>query len=138
MFRLVSIALALVASPAQSFAEISVVVDTSDQLMTVSRFEEVLHVWKVSTGSVDFQTPTGVFHPIRMNETWHSRKYDGAAMPYSIFYHGGYAIHGTLETRTLGRPVSRGCVRLHPENAKLLFDLVQKEGMSRTVIMIQE
>lgn len=119
-------------------ADVKVVVDLSDQLMAVSRSEESLYLWKVSTGSGDFQTPTGVFRPIRMNETWFSRKYNGAAMPFSVFFYGGYAIHGTLDTRTLGRPVSRGCVRLNPENAKLLFDLVKKEGMSHTAIIIQD
>lgn len=119
-------------------AELLVLVDVSDQTMIVSHEGKHLVTWSVSTGLPGKLTPTGAFQPIRMHEKWLSRKYDGVAMPSSIFFHNGYAIHGTLETRSLGRPASRGCVRLHPENAKLLFELVKKEGMSRTVIIIQD
>jgi len=42
-------------------------------------------------------------------------------MPYSIFFRGGYAIHGTYATGALGRPASHGCVgacrRLTPRNS---------------------
>jgi lipoprotein-anchoring transpeptidase ErfK/SrfK len=121
-----------------AIADIIVRVDISEQFMTVYSGGERLYGWTVSTGSIGFETPDGEYRPVRMHESWYSKKYDGVPMPNSIFYHGGYAIHGTLETRTLGRPASRGCVRLHPENAKLLFDLVMKDGMSRTLIIIEE
>lgn len=39
------------------------------------------------------------------------------AMPHSIFFHGGYAIHGSYEINRLGGPASHGCIRLHPANA---------------------
>jgi lipoprotein-anchoring transpeptidase ErfK/SrfK len=57
-------------------------------------------------------------------------------MPHSIFFHGGYAIHGSYETRYLGRPASHGCVRLHPSNAAALYSLVRKHGSGKTVIKI--
>ena len=55
-------------------------------------------------------------------------------MPYAIFYDGHYAIHGTTQISRLGRPASKGCVRLHPSNAAVLFALVQKEGTGNTRI----
>jgi lipoprotein-anchoring transpeptidase ErfK/SrfK len=58
-------------------------------------------------------------------------------MPYSIFYDGHYAIHGTNQIGRLGRPASKGCVRLHPSDAAILFALVQREGMGNTRIHIQ-
>ncbi len=58
----------------------------------------------------------------------YSRKYHMSPMPYSIFFAGGYAIHGTYATAYLGRPASHGCVRLSPENAATLFHMVQAEG----------
>jgi lipoprotein-anchoring transpeptidase ErfK/SrfK len=36
----------------------------------------------------------------------------------------GHAIHGSYEVKTLGQPVSHGCVRIAPENAATLFALV--------------
>ena len=57
-------------------------------------------------------------------------------MPHSIFFHGGYAIHGSYEIRRLGGPASHGCIRLHPANAATLFALVKQRGMSDTTIVV--
>jgi lipoprotein-anchoring transpeptidase ErfK/SrfK len=57
-------------------------------------------------------------------------------MPHSIFFYGGYAIHGTTDIAHLGQVASHGCVRLHPDNATLLFDLVDKVGMKNTKISL--
>jgi hypothetical protein len=59
-------------------------------------------------------------------------------MPNSVFFYGGYAIHGTLEERRLGNAVSHGCVRLARENAAVLYAAVQAHGMSRTHIRITD
>src|SRR5579885_3039000 len=53
--------------------------------------------------------------------------------PTPFFFAGGYAIHGTYETRWLGRPASHGCVRLAPGNAALLFHMVQREGAAISI-----
>ena len=57
-------------------------------------------------------------------------------MPYSIFFYGGYAIHGTNYVKALGRPASHGCVRLHPSNAAALYSLVKQHGPGNTKIVI--
>jgi len=54
-------------------------------------------------------------------------------MPHSIFFAGGFAIHGTYETGALGRPASHGCVRLDPANAALLYKMVKAEGAVITI-----
>ncbi|MCX7900356.1 MAG: L,D-transpeptidase, partial [Methylocystis sp.] len=53
--------------------------------------------------------------------------------PYSIFFRGGYAIHGTYATAQLGTPASHGCVRLSPAHAKMLYEMVQREGASISI-----
>jgi lipoprotein-anchoring transpeptidase ErfK/SrfK len=58
-------------------------------------------------------------------------------MPHSVFFVGGYAIHGTEYVRALGRPASHGCVRLHPDNAAQLYSLVEEYGAGNTLIRIQ-
>jgi hypothetical protein len=95
-------------------------------------------VWPVSTGRDGYNTPTGSFRAIRLEQVYFSKKYDDAPMPNSIFFYGGYAIHGTYEERYLGRPASRGCVRLSRANAAHLFSLVRAHGMSRTHIYITD
>ena len=67
-----------------------------------------------------------------MAKMWYSRKYDNSPMPNSIFFVGGYAIHGTNHVKGLGRPASHGCVRLHPSNAQILYRLVQARGAGNT------
>ena len=57
-------------------------------------------------------------------------------MPYSIFFLGGYAIHGTNAVSRLGRPASHGCVRLAPGNASQLFSMVRRYGMGNTRIVV--
>lgn len=71
-----------------------------------------------------------------MNVMWHSRKYDNAPMPFSVFFRGGYAVHGTEHLRALGTPASHGCVRLAPENARALYSLVSDQGMEHVSIVI--
>ena len=68
----------------------------------------------------------------------YSSKYDNAPMPNSIFFHGGYAIHATYDIKRLGRPASHGCIRLSPQNARWLFQLVKDYGKENTFIEIVE
>lgn len=93
--------------------------------------------WRVSTGRPGLATPSGVFHPHGMFVRWYSKKYYHSPMPHSIFFDGGIAVHGSYEISGLGRPVSHGCVRLHPANAAVLFELVRQEGMRNTTIIVQ-
>jgi lipoprotein-anchoring transpeptidase ErfK/SrfK len=117
-------------------ASLTARIDISSQTMTVSEYGRVVHRWKVSTARRGYRTPRGTYRPIRMHRMWHSRKYHNSPMPYSIFFHGGYAIHGTYETRSLGRPASHGCVRLHPGDAATLFAMVRAVGPNNTRIVV--
>jgi lipoprotein-anchoring transpeptidase ErfK/SrfK len=116
-------------------AEILVRVDKAAQRMQVFVDGEPRYNFVVSTGLAG-GPPNGTFRPQRLERVWHSRLYNMAPMPYSIFFHGNFAIHGTDQVRRLGRPASKGCVRLHPDNAAILFNLVRKYGMAKTRIVI--
>jgi lipoprotein-anchoring transpeptidase ErfK/SrfK len=111
-------------------------VDISSQTMTVSEYGRVMYRFKVSTARPGYHTPRGTYRPIRLHRMWRSRKYHNSPMPYSVFFHGGYAIHGTYETRNLGRPVSHGCVRLHPQDAATFFAMVKEVGAGNTRIVV--
>ena len=113
-----------------------ITIDISDQEMTVQDDWHTVYTWDVSTARRGYSTPTGTFRPIRMNEIWYSSKYENSPMPWSIFFHGGYAIHGTEDLRHLGHAASHGCVRLDPRNAKLLYDLVSDVGMKNVKIVL--
>ena len=112
-------------------------VDVSKQTMTVSENGQVVHSWRVSTGRKGYNTPRGSYRPTRMHRMWYSRKYDNSPMPHSVFFRGGYAIHGTNYVKSLGRPASHGCVRLAPGNARAFYNLVRAHGAGNTRIIVQ-
>lgn len=118
-------------------SEVYVLVDIPTQTMTVRVDGAVKHTFPVSTGREGYTTPAGAYGVTRMYRKYHSKKYDGAPMPHSIFFHGGYAIHGTTDIKRLGTIASHGCVRLHPDNAKKLFALVQDIGSDKTHIWVK-
>lgn len=111
-------------------------VSISTQTMTVTKHGRVLYTWPVSTARKGYFTPRGSWRPTRMHKMWRSRKYDDAPMPFSVFYYGGYAIHGTSAVKHLGRPASHGCVRLRTTNAAAFYSLVKQVGPGNTRIVV--
>ena len=135
-FVLAIITLAALLGPlAHAQAGIVVTVDKTAQRLSVSVDGFPRYEWPVSTARWGYRTPNGTYRPERLERKWFSTIYDGSPMPYSIFFNGGYAIHGSYEISRLGRPASHGCIRLHPENAAVLFGLV-KEHVRDTQIVI--
>jgi hypothetical protein len=118
------------------FANVLISVDKSTQTMSVSVNGVARYQFPVSTGRAGYSTPVGTYHPQRLERTWFSRLYYNSPMPHSIFFHGGYAIHGSYEINRLGGPASHGCIRLHPTNAATLFALVESEGRGATTILV--
>lgn len=120
---------------AEAAASIVVRIDKSTQTMRVIVDGEQRHTWAVSTGRAGYNTPNGSYRPQRLERSWRSRKYGMAPMPHSIFFRGGYAIHGTNMVSRLGRVDSHGCIRLAPGNARVLFEMVARQrGATRIVI----
>jgi lipoprotein-anchoring transpeptidase ErfK/SrfK len=113
-------------------------VDVSSQTMTVNVNGWYYGTWKVSTARKGYSTPRGSYRVGRMAREYYSKKYDNSPMPYSLFFLGGNAVHGTNHLKQLGRPASHGCIRLAPQNAAKLFALAQEYGGARTRINITE
>jgi lipoprotein-anchoring transpeptidase ErfK/SrfK len=113
---------------AQSAQAVTINVDLSGQTMHVTSASGESYTWAVSSGAAGFNTPRGYYKPTSLQRMHYSRKYHMSPMPHSIFFRGGYAIHGTSSVGALGRPASHGCVRLAPANAAKLFAMVQREG----------
>lgn len=122
--------------PSLSKAAVNVRVDLAAQRMTVTTDDGTVQEWAISSGRGTYRTPTGQYRAQWLDRNHRSSRYHNAPMPYSVFFRGNYAIHGTNDVRNLGRPASHGCVRLHPANAAKLFALVQRNGLKQTVITI--
>lgn len=119
----------------------------SEQLMYLYLDGALKDSFLVSTGISKHETPDINRHPsgpIFVRHT--SRKFPGGNyeglgnMPYTIFIKGGYAIHGTTPGNfaKLGQPTSHGCIRLHPDNARLLYELVKIYGLANTWVKVSE
>ncbi len=118
---------ALLASAGAAHATVQVAIDLTHQRMHVDSNEGSFD-WPISSARSGFSTPHGSYAPERLELMHYSHKYHMSPMPHAIFFRGGYAIHGTYSTASLGRPASHGCVRLSPGNATALYDMVRHEG----------
>jgi lipoprotein-anchoring transpeptidase ErfK/SrfK len=103
--------------------------------------------FKVSSGDAKHKTPNIDRRPSGPQFTkYTSKKYPGGNynglgnMPYVLFVQGGYGIHGTTlgNIKKLGNPASHGCVRLHPDNAKIMFELIKAVGVQNTWVTIRD
>jgi L,D-transpeptidase catalytic domain len=130
---------AALALPLASAAHANIVVnvDKATQQMSVTVDGKPTYVWAVSTGRPGYETPNGTFKVNRMDADHLSQEWDNAPMPHAMFFDmRGHAIHGFFDVKHLGLAVSHGCIRLSPEHAATLFDLVTAEGMNETIVTV--
>ena len=74
----------------------------------------------ITTGGPGNETPAGVFHVTWKDQFHHSREFNQAPMPYSVFFAPGVAFHGGSLQRA-----SAGCVHLGDADSKAFFDFLQ-------------
>ena len=118
-------------------AAVLINIDKTKQKMTVFLAGVKKYDWAVSTGRAGYSTPSGTYTATSMNEVWYSKEWDNSPMPHSIFFmKDGHAIHGSYEVKTLGKPVSHGCVRISPANATTLYALVKQNGLKNTEVVL--
>lgn len=111
-------------------------IDLTRQRMHVTSNGKVVGRWKISSGKLGYETPPGRFRPKWASKMHYSRKYNNSPMPYSVFFNGGIATHGTTYTRRLGGAASHGCIRLQTANARKFYKLVHRHGYKRTRIIV--
>ncbi|MDB5231278.1 MAG: hypothetical protein JWN76_2083 [Chitinophagaceae bacterium] len=129
----------------KSGCDIYAEVSKSDQTMNVYVSGELRYTFAVSTGRPGHPTPNLDLRPVGpLKKKYTSTKYPEGDyqglgnMPYCVFLADGYAIHGTTpgSFKKLGTPASHGCVRLHPEDAKLFYELVGDIGLENTWVTV--
>jgi hypothetical protein len=136
-FRACAFAAAFVLPAAPASASILVTINKSTQEMSVAVDGAQRYVWPVSTGRPGYDTPNGTFKPNRMDADHYSQEWDNAPMPHAVFFDlDGHAIHGFFDVKHLGRAVSHGCVRLSPDHAQTLFNMIKTQGMGDTKVVV--
>ncbi len=123
-------------------------VNRTTQKLYLYLLGELKDSFLVSTGQKNkYETPLLSRRPAGPILTkYTSRKFPGGNyrglgnMPYAIFIQGGYAIHGTTTGNfsKLGTKASHGCIRLHPDNAKIINALVKTVGLEQTWVAIKD
>src|SRR6201992_1905998 len=99
-------------------AKLEILVDKGTQRMMVIQDGYVRYVWPGSTGRDNMATPAGEYTPQRLERNWFSRAYYDSPMPFSIFFHNGYAIHGSYAIDRLGRPAPQWRGGVHSTHAR--------------------
>ncbi len=77
----------------------------------------------ISTGKASTPTPIGVFaiQTRHRSTRMQGADYDVPDVPYTMYYYGGYAIHGAYWHNRFGTPVSHGCINVAVDHARWLF-----------------
>ncbi len=99
-------------------------VDLTHQQLTAYQGNTPVFQTSVSTGLRNTPTVVGEFRIY-----WKLTATDMAGpgyylpgVPYTMYFHAGYALHGTYWHSNFGQPMSHGCVNLRTEDAKWLFN----------------
>jgi hypothetical protein len=101
-----------------------------ETLRVYKRGAGLLYYWLISTGHTGWGTPSGYFLPTGFSSRHWSSSFD-APMFWSVFFHGGKALHSSLDREALGdlgSPASHGCIHIEELRAEALFHLIGQSG----------
>ena len=99
-------------------------VDLTNQALTAYVGRTPVRITAVSTGLPRTPTPVGMFRiylKLRYDDM-RGPDYYLRSVPYTMYFHRGYGLHGTYWHSNFGRPMSHGCVNLPTAEAKWLFN----------------
>ncbi len=99
-------------------------IDLSDQKIVAWEGATPVMNFTVSTGLPNTPTVQGEFRIYeKLTATRMSGPgYDLPGVPHTMYFHGGYALHGAYWHNNFGQPMSHGCVNLSLPDAESLFN----------------
>ena len=113
-------------------AKYSLLVDKSQNVITLKSGEEIVQTYLISTGSPIHATPVGKFKITTklVNPQWRGippenpknilgTRWMGFEPPYSE-----YGIHGTTDPKSIGKNITQGCVRMRNSDIEELYAIV--------------
>lgn len=115
-------------------------IDKSTNKLTYYEKGKVIKTFSVGTGLKSSYTPEGLFkiHEKTKNRPYYKEKIKGGDprnplgdrwLGINVQINGrtsyAYAIHGNNNARSIGKYVSKGCIRMHNEEIRWLFDKVK-------------
>lgn len=103
-------------------------INLSTQTLTALEGQTPIYRALVSTGVWDTPTVVGTYNIYVKYEKADMSGGSGVSaynlkdVPYVMYFHGDYGIHGTYWHTNFGQPMSHGCVNLHTLDAQWLFN----------------
>ena len=99
-------------------------VNLSEQRVYAYAGNTLINSFIVSTGIAQTPTITGSYHIYskHVSTTMAGPGYYLTDVPYTMYFHDGYGLHGTYWHSNFGVPMSHGCVNLRTVDAQWLFN----------------
>lgn len=95
----------------------------SEQRVVAWEGAKAVMSFPASTGLPGTPTRVGQFHIYQkyLSTRMTGPGYNLPNVPYTMYYDGGYSLHGTYWHNNFGQPMSHGCINLSTEDAEQLF-----------------
>ncbi|GGE03578.1 hypothetical protein GCM10011571_00540 [Marinithermofilum abyssi] len=115
----------------------NILVDLSERRLFLMEGNRVLRSYPIAIGKILSRTPVGIYRIINKVPYPYTRP-GGPLTPYGTYWMGlsrrGYGIHGTNRPSSIGKRVSRGCIRMYNRDVE---DLARRVGIGTIVIIRQ-
>jgi hypothetical protein len=103
-------------------------VDLGQQTLIAYEGDEPVYAAVISSGKEGYEPPTGLFQVEQkyISTTMNATDpidgfYEVEEVPWTLYYHGGYALHGAYWHTDFGKVRSHGCTNVAPVDARWLY-----------------
>ena len=103
-------------------------VDLSEQTLVAYEGDTAVYATVISSGKEGYEPPTGLFEVQQkyISTTMNATDpidgfYEVEEVPWTLYYHGGYALHGAYWHTDFGKVRSHGCTNVAPVDARWLY-----------------
>jgi hypothetical protein len=103
-------------------------VDLSEQALVAYEGDKAVYATVISSGKEGYEPPTGLFEVQQkyISTTMNATDpidgfYEVEEVPWTLYYHGGYALHGAYWHTDFGKVRSHGCTNVAPVDARWLY-----------------
>ena len=103
-------------------------INLDEQTLVAYEGDQPVYATLISTGLRNHATQTGLFQVERkfksktMAGKDENGRYEVGEVPWTMYYHKKYAVHGAYWHNEFGQPRSHGCVNVPVVDARWLFD----------------
>jgi len=107
--------------------------DRSRHQVTLWKNGDIYNSWLVRGGAYSTPTRLGTNKVFQRDKDHYSGLFDSAPMPFSQFFDGGQALHGSRFMTDPFVEHSHGCINMYVEDARVLWKLTSKKELWVTV-----